>query len=141
MSTHHKRSSYLTPSVVSANAVKSKQSKQALYLRQALLHVLFCCSAPKRMFPDQGHASCSFFRLMCLTRRSCPITMFISTIIFSTLPVRDYQEHKLPVLSRSPFSAALVPALSTMQELFHPRMAHFQSCHLPNLGHSVHPQS
>lgn len=56
MSAHHKRSSYLTTSVASANALESKQSKQALYLHQALLHVLFCCSALKLMFPDQGHS-------------------------------------------------------------------------------------
>jgi len=141
MSTHHKRSSYLATSVVSANAMKSTQSKQALYLHQALLHVLFCCSALKLTFPDQGHASCSFFRLMPLTHRSCPNTMFISIrFFFPTVSAGDYQEHKLPVLIKGPFSAPLLPAPSIMKQLLPSSMAFFQSFPFPKLWPLVHAQ-
>lgn len=96
--------SYLTTSVVSANATKSKQSKQALYLHQALLHLLFfCCSTLKLTLPVQGCTSCCFFRLMSLTHSSCPITTFISIhYSFSCCVSRGSLRSEAPSLNREP---------------------------------------
>lgn len=134
MWTHHRSSSYLTGSVVSATGMKTEQSEQALYLHQALLHVLFCRSALKLMFPDQGHASCCFFRLMPLTQRFCPINEFDSSFIFFPPCQQGVTKNaSCQFLTKSPFSAFLLPALSLAKQLLHSRMAYFQSFPFPKL--------
>lgn len=132
MSTHHKRSSYLTSSVVSANAVKSKQSKHALPLHQALL---FCCSQTKVTLAVPFLGSCP------LHADSAPLPCSFQSVIFSHPFIEGLPRTQAPSSNQEPFSAPLLTVLSTMQHLFHSRMAHFQSCHLPKLWHLVHPHS
>lgn len=132
--THHTKPSSVTTSVVSAKAM---QSKQALFLHQALLPVLFCCSALKLMFPDQCYTSYSFF--LGLYPFHIAPTLFLCT--FHCVP----PPHPLPLCqggimraptpssNQVPFFAPLLQAPSIMRHRLPFRMANFQSFHFPKL--------
>lgn len=77
-----------------------------------LLPVLFCYSAPKLMFPDQGHTSDSFDALISLPQRSCPIPMFILMCnFFSQYVSRRLERARTPSSNQEPFLCTL-PSIS-----------------------------